>query len=102
MMTVNDVFGKTIMKGDKLTDDLFRAHVLAITAADDPDMLELLKVGLAGASAPRQPIGIMAGTGGIVSLGGKGGGHVGPPGSGFGGDKNVPVMVSHGRPMGFF
>lgn len=102
MMTVNDVFGKTIMKGDKLTDDLFRAHVLAVSAADDPEMIELLKAGRAGGYEQRVPIGILGGTGGITTLGGKGGVSVGAPGSGFGSGKNVPVLVSYGRPMGFY
>ncbi len=38
----NDVMGKKIDKGDKLTDDLLRAAVLGIAAANDTEALEML------------------------------------------------------------
>lgn len=64
-ITVVDLMGKTVAKGEGLTDDLFRAGVLGYTLIMKDEYAKLFKGGISGSSGSRG-IGAIANGGGIA------------------------------------
>lgn len=64
-ITVVDLMGKTVAKGEGLTDDLFRAGVLGYTLIMKDEYAKLFKGGISGSSSSRG-IGAIASGGGIA------------------------------------
>jgi hypothetical protein len=67
-LSVNDIMGKKVDKGDNCTDDLFRASVLAVSAINgESDVIELLSQTTASQNKMQRP------NRGVAVLGSMGG-----------------------------
>lgn len=92
----NNVMGKKIDKGDRLTDDLLRAIVLGCTAVDLNDNKKTLLDSYGKQATQTRTPGIVVSVGSSFITGGRGGG----VSSGMAG-RSAFASGSYGKPMGF-